>query len=95
MNDLAQRLTSRKFLLALAACVYVLIQAAGGTITAQQAVDGLEKVVGAYLAAEGLADVASRYGDSRAMVAEQNVREAAAIAATSSSAPRGEFASRG
>lgn len=52
MSDLLNRLTSRKFLLTLAACIYYI--AIGDTET-------VKFLVGGYLAAEGLIDTAEKY----------------------------------
>lgn len=71
------RFTSRKFLLAAAAVVYVIVQTAGGALGVSDAVDAIWKIVAAYVAAEGAADTASSYGAARAEVAEKKVRESA------------------
>lgn len=60
------RLTSRKFLLAIAGVVYVAAQANAGVITAAEATDAIRTIVLGYLAAEGIADAADRYGTARA-----------------------------
>ncbi len=59
---MARFLTSRKFLLALAAIVYALVQTAGGAISPKDALDTIAAVVAAYLAAEGIGDAAARLG---------------------------------
>lgn len=60
MGDPIVRLSSRKFLLALAAAAYATVQAALGAITPDQALDAVKVAVLAYIAAEGVADVAGR-----------------------------------
>jgi len=66
MTALLQRLTSRKFLLAVLAALYVVGQAAGGAIATAEAVDALYKIVLGYLTAEGAVDVAARIAAARA-----------------------------
>ena len=60
MQDFLYRLTSRKFLLALAACVYIAVQVAGGAVTAADGFDAIWKIVVGYIAGEGAADFADR-----------------------------------
>ena len=60
MSDLIDRLSSRKFLLTIAACIYIGIQIAGGTITVAEGMDSIWKIVVGYMAAEGAADAAGR-----------------------------------
>jgi len=60
MSDIVDRLTSRKFLLTIAACVYIGIQIAGGTISVADGMDSIWKIVVGYMAAEGAADAAGR-----------------------------------
>lgn len=60
MSDLVERLTSRKFLLAVAACVYIGVQIAAGSITTNDGLDAIWKIVIGYMAAEGAADAAGR-----------------------------------
>lgn len=60
MQDFLQRLTSRKFLLAVASVLFALVQLGAGAITADQAADVIKTVVLGYLAAEGVADTAGR-----------------------------------
>lgn len=60
MSDILDRLTSRKFLLTIATCVYIGVQAAAGTITTTEAIDGIWKIVVGYMVAEGAADAAGR-----------------------------------
>jgi hypothetical protein len=64
MSDLLARLTSRKFLLAAAACVYVVVQIAGGSVTVNDGLDSIVKIVIGYMASEGLADAAGRFKPS-------------------------------
>jgi hypothetical protein len=60
MTDIVDRLTSRKFLLAAAACVYIVVQIAAGTISVADGMDSIWKIVVGYMAAEGAADAAGR-----------------------------------
>ena len=60
MSDLVDRLTSRKFLLTVAACVYIVVQIAGGTITTNEGLDAIWKIIVGYMTAEGAADAAGR-----------------------------------
>lgn len=60
MSDVIDRLSSRKFLLTIAACVYVGVQIAGGAITVNEGMDTIWKIIVGYMAAEGAADAAGR-----------------------------------
>lgn len=60
MDDIIARLSSRKFLLAVAACAYIIVQVAGGTISTNEGLDSLWKIIVGYMAAEGAADAAGR-----------------------------------
>jgi len=60
MSDIIDRLSSRKFLLTIAACIYIGVQIAGGTITVAEGMDSIWKIVVGYMAAEGAADAAGR-----------------------------------
>lgn len=60
MDDIVARLSSRKFLLTIATCIYIGIQIAGGSITVNEGLDAIWKVVVGYMAAEGAADAAGR-----------------------------------
>lgn len=60
LSDLLDRLTSRKFLLCIAGILYTLVQVGAGSITPQQGMESIQILIGAYVAAEGIADAAGR-----------------------------------
>lgn len=60
MSDLIDRLTSRKFLLCIAGCVYIGVQIAAGSISVSDGLDTIWKLIVGYMAAEGAADAAGR-----------------------------------
>ena len=60
MSDLLDRLTSRKFLLAVAGILYVLVQVGAGSVTPDAGLETIKFIITAYLGAEGLADAAGR-----------------------------------
>lgn len=60
MSDIVDRLSSRKFLLTVATCIYIGIQIAAGSISVNEGLDAIWKVVVGYMAAEGAADAAGR-----------------------------------
>ncbi len=62
MSELRTRLTSRKFLIAVAAMVYAIVSEMLGTITPAEAIDTIRTAGLAYIAAEGAADVVGRIG---------------------------------
>lgn len=64
MSELRGRLTSRKFLIAVAGIAYALVSEVLGTITPAEAIDAMRTVALAYIAAEGAADVVGRIGSS-------------------------------
>ncbi len=65
MAELGQRLTSRKFLIAVAAIAYAIVSELLGTITPAEAIDTIRAAGLAYIAAEGLADVVGRIPSSK------------------------------
>jgi hypothetical protein len=60
VSDIVDRLTSRKFLLTVASCVYIGVQIAAGTISVSEGMDSIWKIIAAYMVAEGAADAAGR-----------------------------------
>jgi len=60
LSDLVDRLTSRKLLLTVAGILYTLVQVGAGAITPQEALNAIQVLIGAFLAAEGVADAAGR-----------------------------------
>ena len=60
MDDLVDRVTSRKFLLVLTFCVYTALTAVSGGTTWADALDQVKVAVLAYIGAEGAADVVTR-----------------------------------
>jgi len=60
LSDIVDRLTSRKFLLTAAGILYTLVQVGAGSITPQEALNAIQVLIGAFLAAEGVADAAGR-----------------------------------
>lgn len=57
--------TSRKFLLALGACLTAIGAALSGTVTWDAAFGTMVTVIVAYITAEGLGDVASRFRNGK------------------------------
>ena len=84
MSDLVDRLTSRKFLLALAAVIYTVIQVSGGAMTANDGMTHIQIIIAAFMASEGLADAAGRLKPS---IPTDPAPTPAALAATVSPAP--------
>lgn len=60
MNDLLDRLTSRKFLLTIAGILYTLVQVGAGALTPEQGMEAIKVLIVAFLGAEGAADAAGR-----------------------------------
>lgn len=67
MNDLVARFTSRKFLLALAAAVFAVIQLQAGSITSAEALAAITAVFSVFIGAEGYADGKAREGEEVAI----------------------------
>lgn len=61
MKDFKDRLTSRKFLMAIGAIVGYLLFAFAGQVDLAAALEGIKQVVLAYFVVEGAGDVAGRF----------------------------------
>lgn len=79
MKDLLVRLTSRKFLLALAAIIGNIAFAISGQLTFDQAFENVKLIVLAYIAAEGTADTIERFQQGKVQVEKQVTKQLEAV----------------
>lgn len=57
-----ERLTSRKFLLAVAGILFTLVQMGGGAVSSADGLETIKVIILGFLAAEGIGDAAARLG---------------------------------